>query len=477
MIKNSPLKHIDITNFSKEGFGRGFFYHSDMQKWVPIDVPFTLPGECVTASLCGKKKKVRQGKLVELQSFSKSRVSAPCSHFGSCGGCKWQHIDYTEQLRIKEAFVREKFRSLINQDTLCLPIISSDPYFRYRNKLELTFSSDKEGRRYLGLIIQGSRGHAFHMRECHLMHSWAAEVVSTVYEWWEKWNLAAYKSSTNSGTLRTLIIREGIRTKDRLVMLTVSCDPQFAFDRKTLDDFVSSCRRVCEKDLEEGKLSLFLRWQQIAVGKPTQFYEMLLYGSDHLRETLYIETQHSQIEPFYFRVSPSAFFQPNTLQAEKLYSKAIQLTEVTREDIVYDLYCGTGTLGICMAKSAKKVIGIELSPESALDAVENVKYNQLHNVSVHTGDVGKVLPQLLEKSEKPTAIIVDPPRAGLCPKAIEEIAAIRPQKLTYISCNPATQAENCALWVNRGYRITAIQSVDQFPHTPHVENIVALRLT
>lgn len=477
MIKDLPSKQIDVTAFSKEGFGRGFF-ENPSQKRVPIDIPFTMPGDRVDVSLCGKKKGLYRGKLLHIESPSKDRVTPLCSHFGNCGGCQWQHIDYVEQLKLKETFVRDLFRSFIHSDTKCFPIIPSEPYFRYRNKMELSFSSDKWGHRYLGLIIQGTRGHVFHMKECHLMNPWMAHVVSDVNEWWNRWNLLAFNPSRNCGTLRTLTLREGIRTQDRMIILTVSCDPQFALEQRILNDFVATCRLSCEEDMENGKLSIFLRLQQVAKGRATRFYEMLLHGSDHIREVLYIETGKNIRESFRFHISPSAFFQPNTLQAEKLYSKAIQLSELTPEDIVYDLYCGTGTLGICMARNVQKVVGIELSPESTLDANENVKINQLSNVVIETGDVGKTLQKYLECAEtKPSLIMIDPPRAGLDLKAMNNILQGRPQKLTYISCNPLTQADNCAFFVKNGYQIVAIQSVDQFPHTSHVENIVTLRRT
>jgi 23S rRNA (uracil1939-C5)-methyltransferase len=400
-----------------------------------------------------------------------------CQHFGYCGGCRWQHIAYKEQLEQKERGIRRYFEPFIQTDTAWHPIIPCQPPWQYRNKMELTFSSDKGGRRYLGLILYGTKGHVFQIQECHLIHDWVVKAVKAVSKWWEDSGLDAYHMGGDRGSLRTLTLREGQRTGDRLVMLTVSGNPAYALHQKQIRGFVEALRQAIEPALPDQKLSIFLRIQQIAKGQPTQFYEMLLHGPDHIREILHIETAQNELHTLHFRISPTAFFQPNTRQAEKLYSRAIQLTQAPAGGVVYDLYCGTGTLGICMAKQAKKVIGIELSPESALDARENVKYNQLSHVSIHTGDVGKVLPTLLQNQDlQPDLVMVDPPRAGLDSRALQHLLAIKAPFITYISCNPATQAANLEVLVKEGYRLRAIQPVDQFPQTVHVENIAVLTL-
>jgi 23S rRNA (uracil1939-C5)-methyltransferase len=351
------------------------------------------------------------------------------------------------------------------------------PPWQYRNKMELSFSRDKAGRRYLGLILYGTRGHVFQMQECHLIHEWAIDAVNAVSKWWEESGLDAYFPAGDKGSLRTLTLREGMRTGDRLVMLTVSGNPEYALNQRQIHDFVLALRQAVEPPLHEQKLSIFIRIQQIAKGRKTQFYEMHLYGPDHIREVLHIETAHQEHHELQFRISPSAFFQPNTRQAEQLYSRAIQLSGAPSGGIVYDLYCGTGTLGICMAKTAKKVVGIELSPESALDARENAKHNQLSNITIHTGDVGHLLPPLLEdKDLQPDIVMVDPPRAGLDPRALQRILAMRSPLLTYVSCNPATQSANLEVLIKGGYRLKVIQPVDQFPQTIHVENIAVLSL-
>ena len=465
---------IKIIRYCKDGFGQG---ECSLEGRTPflVDVPFSKPGDEVQVELFKKIKGVFFGRPKEWLRFSENRQTPSCRHFGDCGGCRWQHIPYEEQLSMKQAMVYRLLEPFLQKDSKLFPITPCSHPWEYRNKMELTFSSDKAGNHYLGLISLGTRGHVFQMKECHLMRSWIAEAVTAVSRWWEESGLLAYHSGSDKGSLRTLTFREGIRTGDRMVILTVSGNPAFALNKTMMNRFVAAVRKGVEPYSSEMKLSVFLRIQQIAKGRPTQFYEMLLYGPDHLREILYIETDPGESHALHFRVSPSAFFQPNPIQAEQLYSKAIQLTQASPQSVVYDLYCGTGTLGICMAKKAKEVIGIELSPESSLDAKENIKLNQLCNVSICRGDVGQVLPQLLQQRRlRPEVVMIDPPRAGLEEKALHHLLSIGAPKLTYISCNPSTQARDVAQLVKSGYRIHAVQPVDQFPHTVHVENIVVL---
>ena len=475
MAKNPRSAELKITGFSKEGLGRGIWQPQEGLS-SPVDVPFAVPGDEVKVNLLKRKGGVYASRNVEWTHFSEKRIEPQCLHFGKCGGCRWQQISYEEQLKQKEAWIARYMQPYLSDSVACHPMIPCLPPWRYRNKMELTFSNDKAGEYYLGLILYGTRGHVFQMEECHLTQPWVVDAVKAVSHWWRESGLEAYYSGGDRGSLRTLTLREGVRSGDRMAMLTVSGNPSYALNRKQINDFVEALRKTIEPGLPESKLSIFLRIQQIAKGQKTQFFEMLLYGPDHLREVINIETADGKSHALQFRISPSAFFQPNTRQAEILYSRAIQLTRPPADALVYDLYCGTGTLGICLAKQVKEVIGIELSPESSLDARENVKCNHLGNISILTGDVGHVLPTLLEEGRKrPDVVVVDPPRAGLDPRALKHILEIKAPLLTYISCNPATQAANLEVLIQGGYQLKALQPVDQFPQTIHVENIAVLQ--
>ena len=473
MAKQPRLAQLKITEFSKEGLGKGISHPQQGEPQL-VEVPFSMPGDELQVRLLKKRGGVYQSQPLEWLHLSENRITPRCQHFGRCGGCRWQHLAYEDQLKYKEASIYRYLQPFLDSDTVCHSILPCLPPWQYRNKMELTFSTDKAGNRYLGLILYGTRGHVFQMEECHLIHSWAVDAVKAISQWWTDSHLDAYHLGSDKGALRTLILREGLRTGDRMVMLTVSGSPQYALNQKQIQSFVVALRQAIEPSLPEQQLSIFLRIQQIAKGQPTQFYEMLLHGPDHIREVLHIETAPNERHSLNFRISPSAFFQPNTRQAEQLYSRAIQLTQAPLGSLVFDLYCGTGTLGICMAKQAKEVIGIELSPESALDARENVKHNHLSNVSIQTGDVGRVLPMLLQEGLDPDIVMVDPPRAGLDSRALQHLLTLKAPQLTYISCNPATQAANLEVLFKEGYRLKAVQPIDQFPQTVHVENIVVL---
>jgi 23S rRNA (uracil1939-C5)-methyltransferase len=252
-----------------------------------------------------------------------------------------------------------------------------------------------------------------------------------------------------------LILREGKRTQDRMVMLTVSGNPEYALKRTQINSLVDA--------VKGDNVSVFLRIQQTQKGSPTQFYEMHLHGPDHIRE---------ELNALSFKISPTSFFQPNTCAAEKLYARALELCTLHPDQLVFDLYCGTATLGMICARQVKKVIGIELNPHAVFDAKSNMEHNQIKNMEIHCGDVGKLLKE--RQWERPDLVILDPPRAGLDAVAIAHVIALNPKQILYVSCNPATQAENIKKFIESGYLLKEIQPVDQFPHTMHIENIALL---
>jgi len=470
----SQSVEISITSFSKKGHGLGHILEEAKRT---VEVPFTLPGDKVRACLMRKRGGVYSSRLEEILVESPLRIKSRCVHFASCGGCKWQNLEYQDQLKIKQESIEKLFQPLLPPGIQIQPIVACDPPWHYRNKMEFSFSNDASGRQFLGLILDGSRGKVFNLTECHLVNPWFAQTLHAMRTWWHESGLRAYHPYTNTGSLRTLTLREGMRTGDRLVMLTVSGNPDFALQRQHIDSFVTFLRDAIEPG-ESSKLSIFLRIQQIAKGMETNFYEMHLYGPDHIGEILHIQpVSGEETESLTFNVSPSAFFQPNAFQAEKLYSCALQMLDIPFNSTVYDLFCGTGTLGICASRLAKNVIGIEISPESSLDARANATANGKGNVSILTGSVRDVISMIRKEKTYPLPdiVMVDPPRAGLDAETLQHLAELKPDKILYISCNPVTQADNMKKMIEMGYEIAGIRPVDQFPHTVHIENIVILK--
>jgi 23S rRNA (uracil1939-C5)-methyltransferase len=338
--------------------------------------------------------------------------------------------------------------------------------------MEFSFSQNRAGERFLGLIIAGSRGHVLNLSECHLVSSWFVQVIENVRNWWEQSGLQAYRMN-DTGSLRTLCVREGKRTGDKLVMLTVSGNPDYALNKVQLKSFIEAVKLAVPQELWP-RLSIFLRVQQIHKGTPTQFYEMHLHGPDHLLEKMHLSLD--QPVEFTFKISPTSFFQPNTFQAEKLYSEALNMIRFPKKQVL-DLYAGTATLGMAMAARAERVIAIELNPHACFDAAMNKELNGLTNLEILCGDVGKKLEELQKRPDfiVPDLIVVDPPRTGLDEAALSHLKKLSADEILYVSCNPETQASNIQILALAGYRLVKIQPVDQFPHTPHIENIALLQ--
>lgn len=437
-----------VQSFSSKGYGIA----------DDTEIAHVIPGDRILFELTRKKRLPKKGRLLEILTPSPDRIEPRCAHARTCGGCCWQQMTYSAQLKQKEERVRKAFNRQPD------PIIPCDTPFGYRNKMEFTFSENRGGQRYLGLMIAQAEPYVFNLTECHLTSPWFAKVLSSVRTWWETSSLKAYFPPADTGSLRYLTLREAIRTGQKMAILNVSGNPDFALTRPQLDGYTAAVRSMIAEDI-----SIFLRIHQTKKGRPTNFYEMHLSGPDHIIEELHLEQG-----PLTFKISPISFFQPNTLAAEKLYNAALSM--LPQCPTVYDLYCGTGTLGMAAARHAKQVIGIELSPESIIDAEANLLRNGISNMTLHQGDVGKVITHLMGQPHfvRPDAVIVDPPRAGLDSLALHHLKNLLPKTIVYISCNPLTQAENVAELQKAGYQLNRLQPLDQFPHTYHIENIALL---
>lgn len=371
-----------------------------------------------------------------------------CQHFGVCGGCTEQTLSYTQELEIKQKGIEALFGATSE------PIKGSDFPWQYRNKMEYSFSQSKKGEFFLGLMMRRGRGKVVTLEECHLTPLWFIETLKATKKWWHQSKLEAFFPPQNRGTLRTLTLREGVRTGQKMALLTVA-------DESEPHGFVEALLENCPFD------SIILRRQITAKKTPTRFEETVLYGKDHIQEKLWHEEEKRWLT---FKIRSSSFFQPNTLMAEKIYNTALRLAGLKKQDVVFDLYCGIGTIGIFASFLAASVLGIEINEMATFDAKENAALNQVSTMEVLSGDVGKNLPTHF----RPDVVFVDPPRVGLDALTLEKLLLLAPKKIIYISCNPKSQLENVHFLVQKGYRIEAIVPLDQFPHTPHVENVVAL---
>jgi 23S rRNA (uracil1939-C5)-methyltransferase len=454
MLSSMESQLVHITSFNKRGWGIGRTAKGT------VEVAGALASEEVEVEMGHSKKGRCRGFLRAITAPAPCRVSARCRHAPECGGCVWQHMDYETQVQRKEGQLRAFFGECVR------PMVRCEDPWGYRNKMEFSFSQNKAGERFLGLVIGGSKGHVLNLQECHLVSPWFIEVLSAVRKWCEESGLLAYRMN-DTGTLRTLILREGKRTGDKLIMLTVSGNPAFAIGKGQIARFVETVIEAAGS----RDVSIFLRVQQAMKGNPTQFFEMHLNGPDHLREKCIVGGRE-----FTFKISPSSFFQPNTFQAEKLYAEALKMIQGPKEHIM-DLYAGIGTIGLICSQRAKRVTSIELNPYAVYDGMSNRELNGIEHCQMIKGDVGKVLDDL-RRSEgflAPDLVIVDPPRAGLDANALGHVKSLTPKEIIYISCNPAAQAANIQELAQAGYHLEAVQPVDQFPHTVHMETIALLR--
>ncbi|NGX64089.1 MAG: 23S rRNA (uracil-C(5))-methyltransferase RlmCD [Candidatus Anoxychlamydiales bacterium] len=476
--KKSLISEITIEKFSKKGEGVAF---DDNGNKIVIDN--AIIGDVIVAELKKKRKGIIKGFLLEILTKSPLRDEPKCSHFEMCGGCRWQNLKYIEQLKQKENFVIQSFHDFIKTTNVELhKILSSDEIFEYRNKMEFSFSQNQKKTKFLGLIMKGKR-FVIDIERCYLAPAWFSKVLIEVKNWWEKFDFSAFNYFNGEGLLRSLTIKEGKNTQDKMVMLTLS-------DEKILSSIEKEelIQYILNGINSDDKISIFLCVQIAKKSQKTTFDVQNIYGQKYITEILKINTLNENIE-LKFQIGPMSFFQPNTHMAQKLYSTALNYLDKDeiKNSVVFDLYSGTGTIGMILSKFVKKVIAIELEKDACEMAKENMKLNDIKNFEILNGDVSNILDELISSKDfknpdfenldfaKPDLVIVDPPRCGLLEGAIKNILKILPQKIIYISCNPITQAEDIKILTENGYKLMILHPVDQFSHTFHIENIAVLK--
>lgn len=467
---STPLKRGDQLEVAIE---RLAFGGDGLGKYdgIVTFVPNVVPGDRVKISLDKIKKNRLEWSVVEMLEASPLRIVPRCRHFEVCGGCTWQNLSYPDQLKFKHQQVEETLQHLGGfslRPGVMQPILGCAEPWGYRNKMEFSFGAEGElgddGDLMLGLHLPGRRYDVFNIEECFLPSEKFAEVVREVREWAQKEGLKVFRSKTNEGFLRNLIIREGQNTGELMVNLVTS-DEEFPAGVK--ERFIE--RLMSDSDSTRPITSLL--WTRVKQGKgrTTTREVSVLAKSSILHEELRLPG--GQI--LRFDIASEAFFQTNTFQAEKLYAEAVQAAGLTGEEVVYDLYCGTGTIGLFCTPMAKQVYGVELNGEAVKNGRKNAEHNGISNIMFVENDVGKFV-KAPPKIPPPDVVIVDPPRSGLAGDAPHHVAALKAPRLVYISCNPATLARDLRTLVDAGYELVRVQPVDMFPHTTHIETVVLL---
>ena len=435
---------------------------------LTVFVPFVVPGDVVDVQLTKKKSSYGEGKAVRFESFSENRTEAFCSHFGVCGGCKWQILPYDEQLKFKHKQVTDNLQRIGKIELPEIsPILGAPETTFYRNKLEFTFSNkrwltekeistDKEFMQMnaLGFHIPGMFDKVLDINKCWLQDDLSNQIRNAVREFCLQNDYTFFDLRNQNGLMRTLIVRNTSIGEWMVIVVFYEDDAE---KRERLLNFIA--------DKFPQLTSLLYIINQKANDTITDQEVLVWSGRDYIVE---------EMEGLKFKIGPKSFYQTNSRQAYNLYKIAREFAGLSGNELVYDLYTGTGTIANFIARDAKKVIGIEFVEEAIEDARKNSRNNHIENTLFFAGDMRKILTQdFINEHGRPDVIITDPPRAGMHDDVIETILFAEPQRVVYVSCNPATQARDLSL-LDTKYRVTHVQPVDMFPHTHHVENVVLL---
>lgn len=458
------LENVEIIDAGAEG--KAVARVNDMV----VFVPFAVPGDVCDVRIVSRKRRFFEGRAVKFHKLSDMRVNPVCSHFGICGGCKWQGMDYSRQLYYKQKQVQDNFSRIGHLEFPgILPIKGAPNTEYYRNKLEYTFSTHRwltdeemnippEARdlNALGFHIPGMFDRVLDIQHCYLQSAISNRIRLALKDFAIKRQMSFYNIRNFEGDLRNLIIRNS-NTGDLMVIIVFGTDDPGKTE--TVMRFVSESFPEIT--------SLFYVVNQKHNDTINDLIPVLYSGIPHMTETM---------DGLEFRIGPLSFFQTNSVQALELYSITREFAGLTGTETVYDLYTGTGTIANFIAHRAGRVVGIEYVEPAVQDARMNSELNGISNTVFYSGDMAKVLTsEFIISNGKPDVVITDPPRAGMHEKVVKSILEAAPQKIVYVSCNPATQARDISLMAAQ-YRISKVQPVDMFPHTHHVENVCLLEL-
>lgn len=459
------IENLVIAKIAAEG--NAIAYHADGRV---IFIPQAIPGDVVDIQVSKKRKGYWEGRIINLVEPSPDRVDPFCSHFGLCGGCKWQHLPYSLQLKYKQQQVEDQFKRIggIEIDKY-LPIVESLETQYYRNKLEYSFSTKRwivqkdeldnlteDERLGLGFHIGGYFDKVLDIKHCYLQAEPSNEIRLFIKRWATENRYEFYDLKENKGFLRNIIIRTTTKGDVMLQVVFGRDDKELIY--KLLDAIIESFPIIT---------SLYYIINEKQNNSVADLTPVLYSGEESIYE---------EMENLSFKIGPKSFYQTNSGQAYRLYSIVRKFADLKGDEIVYDLYTGTGTIALFLASGAKKVVGIEYVPEAIEDAWENARNNSITKCSFYAGDMKNVLTtDFIASNGKPDVIVLDPPRAGIHPDVANVLLEVESSKIIYVSCNPATQARDIALLSNK-YEVKFVNPVDMFPHTHHVENVALLEL-
>lgn len=459
------LEGVTITDVAAEG--KSLARVNDMV----VFVPFAVPGDVVDLQVRKKKHHYCEAEVVRFIKYSERRAEPVCQHFGICGGCKWQNLPYEDQLKAKQKQVHDQL-TRIGKVVLpdFRPILGSEKIYEYRNKLEFSCSNKRwltkeevnsgvqlDHKNAIGFHITGAFDKIYPIEKCWLMDDLCNQIRNEIRDYALNNGISFFDVREQTGLLRDIMIRNS-STGEWMVLV------QFKFQEQGDEQRAHDLLQHIGDCFPQITSLLYVNNQKCNDTFSDQTVEVFK-GKDHITEMM---------DKLQFKVAAKSFYQTNTQQAFHLYEVARQLAQLTGKELVYDLYTGTGTIANFVARHAQQVIGIEYVEDAIADAKANSKCNGIENTLFYAGDMKDILTdEFVEQHGKPDVIITDPPRAGMHPDVIQTILRAAPKRIVYVSCNPATQARDLEV-LNEQYRVEAVQPVDMFPHTPHVENVVLL---
>jgi 23S rRNA (uracil1939-C5)-methyltransferase len=410
-----------------------------------------LPGEKVRARIVRSKPRFSNAILLEVTEKCDLRVPAPCPHVSYCGGCTWQDLDYNTQLRFKQKQIVACLERIGNlKDPPVDSIVGAVELFHYRNKMEFSFNVSDDGGFTLGLHKRGRFDEVFDLQKCYLQPDVANRVVAHIREFVQRRGISVYDVRNHTGFMRFVVLRMAKRTAQMMVNIVTNLG-DLPYQQELISELTGIFKEVTTIVHNQNGMK-----SNIAVGE----IERVLYGTGFIEEKLFDYT---------FQIRANSFFQTNSLQTETLYRTTFDVLDPQHTDRAMDLYCGTGSIGLLLARHVSEVVGVELVPDAIQVANENAELNNVSNITFWEGDVKDFLRTEQATAEPFSVVVVDPPRAGLHPKALKRLLEINSPKIVYISCNPSTFARDAAALVAAGYRLEQVTPVDMFPHTMHIE--------
>ncbi len=447
-VQKGEVVEINITGLGSSGEGVGKY------QGFTVFVPGALPDEKVLAKVKLVKKNYATAQIEEVVQKSAERVEPVCPIYKECGGCQLQHLSYQGQLKMKQQQVVDALTRIGHLDVEVFPVIGSVNPWNYRNKMQFPAALGAEGKIEIGCYAAATHS-VIDTDTCLIQKEANNQVLLTVRKWMNRFGISAYDEKTGKGLVRHVMSRVGVHSGEVMAVLVTS-EYDIPHKKELIEWLVKYVPGMVSVVQNINK-----KPTNIIMGNKTR----VIYGKPNIIDSL---------GALSFNVSAQSFFQVNSEQAEKLYNKALEYAALTGKETVVDVYCGTGTITLYMAKHAKKAYGIEIVAPAIEDAKRNAQLNNCSNAEFILGDAAVELPNLLDGGVRPDVVMVDPPRAGCEERVLEAIAKVRPERIVYVSCNPASLARDLAYLEQHGYKTAVVQPCDLFPMTHHVENVALL---